>query len=235
MQQSEMALLAVVGDKSIDQSLLAGAAIARVMFEGTLNLMAILENPEPAMIAFARDDYWSLRERLTYFARRFPDAEPTDLANLAEYASNLGISPEETAQQKTPKGSWWPKPSVMLKEGESPLSLRGERRAVCKELYDFWYGTLSAISHSRMAALRVAAFTEKHSDALAVTFTQARVTTASLGLVTSLCVLAELEAHFGLALCVPLRAAWENVRKMDRLCESVYQLRYAKLLAMDRM
>jgi hypothetical protein len=69
------------------------------------------------MIALARDDYWSLRIRVAYLARRFPDAQPTSTTNHAEYASNLGIPPEETAQKKAPGDWWWPKPSVLLKIG----------------------------------------------------------------------------------------------------------------------
>jgi hypothetical protein len=232
MRQSEHALLQLIGTRATEPSLLAGATVVRLMLEGALNLMVLLEDPDVAVKAFARDDYRGLRERVAYLERRFNQpARPEDTMQLAKDASALGLTAAETVNLKLIDR--WPKPKE-LRERNNPPHVRGERRAVMDELYRFWYGPLSSMAHLKMAGLRVAAFTHDLRDSQAHSYGIYRSMTATLGVLCSLCVLSEVEAHYSLPPSFDLRVAWGTVRDMDKVCESVCEKRYVQLLGLPR-
>jgi hypothetical protein len=225
-------VLSQVRDQAAEQSLLAAAAVVRVMLEGAANLMAILEDPAPALLAFGRDEYKGMRERIAYLKARFGDdkTERTHEVMLAADERALGLTPSEIAQPALING--WPRPMKLLTR-ETPPRIGRERKAVLEELYGYWYGVLSAMVHQRMPGLRAAAFSEEHADSAEDSYNTLRLLTALHGVLISLCVLAEIEAAFGFDCCVPLRAAWSAVRDADKLCAAIYQQRYAALLGLE--
>jgi hypothetical protein len=103
---------------------------------------------------------------------------------------------------------------------------------VFDEIYRFWYRSLSALAHHRLTALQSAVFTEEQPNE--ATFVMVKSVTASLAISVSLCVLSEIEVSCALAPCAPLRVAWERVRDVDEIVQSVYRLRYGHLLKMDQ-
>jgi hypothetical protein len=225
MRQCDLALVSLIADARAEQFVFPAGAIVRVMLEGTANLMAILEDPEPAIRAFARDDYRSQRRRMAYQEKRFDHSYAREERKLRAYAADLGLSEGEIADPNsiTP----WPSPGEFLTRTKPPR-LGDDRKVVFQELYRFWYPAFSEMSHHLMTAIQLAIFSEEQPNE--ETFALAKSQTATLGVLTSLCVLAEIETFFHLATCVPLRVAWERVRTMDKLCTAVYEGRYRRLL-----
>jgi hypothetical protein len=233
-EQLYSSTISVMADTRPKQIVLAGGVLARAVLEGVCNLFALLEDPTVAPGLFLRDDFLTTHLRVEYRKRRFKRDDAKEVAKLHNYGDHLGLS---AAEIKDPEGkkdpkvrlSQWPTPGKLLKRTKTP-QIQGERRLVFKELHGFWYSSLSALSHHRVAALQMAVYTEEQPDE--ATFLMAKSATASLALVAALSVLSEVEVALGIAPSPSLRAAWGLVRDIDELSQAVHDLRYEKLLGL---
>jgi hypothetical protein len=229
-EQLYSSTIVLVADRRSQQAVVAAGVVARAIVESVGNLMAILQDPEPAIEAFARDDFRNFHARVQYNVARWGLEPVRELRKLRAYGRDLGLSEQETANPETLR--WWPTPDRLLKRSDPPR-LAGERRRVFEELHSFWYSSLSAMAHSRMTALQLAMFTEQSEDA--ATFNLAKSETAAIAILGFLCVISEIELFFQLDPCVHLRAAWAYASRMNRLGGAVFAARYQVQMGMPAL
>lgn len=222
------ATILLMADDRPKPLILPAGIVARSLVEGLGNVLAILDAPATAPALFRKDDYLNTYKKAGYHRGRFGSTPgyKDDARKLAEYGRDLKLTEDEIANPEKLLAPW-PAPGRLL----SRDFLAGERRQVFEEIHGFWYRSLSALSHHRIAALQVAVFTEERPNE--ETFVMVKSVTASLAIVVALCVLSEVEAFCGLEPSPPLRAAWERVRSTHDIVTSVYRIRYARLLKME--
>ncbi len=229
-EQLYRSTIIVMDDRTPRQFVLAGGVLARALVEGVGNLFALLDDPDDAPALFGRDDFLNTYLRIEYRKRRYRSNEAREVKILRGYGEYLGLSVSEIEDPERKAAlRRWPTPGKLLKRRQPPR-LQGERRQVFKELCGFWYGSLSALSHHRVAALQMAFYTEEQPDE--GTFLMAKSAVATLAVVAVLCVLSEVEVALNIPNSPSLRAAWNLVRDLDELTQAVYHLRYQSLLGL---
>jgi hypothetical protein len=229
-QQLYEGTINLISDKRPTAFVLPAAVVTRALVEGLGNLLALVEDPVASVPLFMRDDYLHMHLKTKYNGQRFPKRAPyaKEVIKLQQYADGMGLTAAELADPEKHLGRW-PTPGRLLTQTKAPR-LTGDRRKVFKEIYDFWYGTLSGYAHHRLTALQLALFADEQFAE--ETFLMIRSVTAFLATQASLCVLSEVEHAAGIPVCTHLRAAWERFRDMDDITQSVYSMRYATLLGM---
>jgi hypothetical protein len=231
-EQLYRSTIIVMHDGAPRQFVLAGGVLARALIEGVGNLFALLDDPDHAPASFGRDDFLNTYLRIEFRKRRYGSDEAKEVKILRGYGEYLGLSVSEIEDPEGKKASQaalrrWPTPGKLLKRRQPPR-LQGERRQVFRELCGFWYGSLSALSHHRVAALQMAFYTEEQPDER--TFLMAKSAVATLAVVAVLCVLSEVEVALSIPGPPSLREAWALVRDVDELTQAVYDYRYQSLL-----
>lgn len=230
-QQLYSGAIKLIADDAPKPLVMPSAILARAMLEGLGNVFALLEDPQGRFPLFLRDDYRNSAAVLAFRLKRYGPTSSTasQARKLAQYASALGLSKREIADPEK-QLKRWPTPGGLLGLPNGQPYLSGHYLTLFGELYHFWYAQLSAYAHHRIAALQGAIFTEVQPDE--VQFVHVKTAITTLALLVSVCVLSEVETYCKFDACIPLRAAWDELRGMHDLMQTFYQTRYRDLLRM---
>lgn len=148
---------------------------------------------------------------------------------LKVHAALLGLTAPQANDPAKHLPKKWPTPGGLLNKRKPMLS--GTRLTAFKQLYDFWYATLSGYAHQRLRASSAALMTDDPSLQWSPGRIESNVVfEATLFL---LCILSEIEVLGGFQPNVDLRVAWERVRRLDDMSEAMVKVRYGALLGIQ--
>jgi hypothetical protein len=213
---------------------LQAAILSRALLESLGNLLALSEDPVKRSFGFGCDGYRSLFDEHQKLKAAFGKVAKWKswLAGnerlLKVHAGLLGLTSEQAKNPGKHLPQRWPTPGGLLNK-KKPM-LTGTKRAAFQQVYDFWYATLSGYAHQRFRALSAAFL----SDDPSLQWSPGRIESNVVSEATLflLCILSEVEALGGFEPNVHLRAAWERVRPLDDMAETMVKLRYGKLLGL---
>ena len=232
--QTYAAICILVADRRPKTLPLQAAILSRALLEALGNLLALSEDPVKRSLRFGCDGYRSLfdeQEKLKAAFGKVPKWKTWLAGNeglLKVHAGLLGLTSQQAANPEKHLPQRWPTPGGLLNK-KKPM-LTGTRLAAFKQVYDFWYATLSGYAHQRFRALS-AAFV---SDDPSLQWSPGRIESNVMSEATLflLCILSEVEVLGRFEANVNLRAAWERVRPLDDMAETMVKLRYGKLLGL---
>lgn len=226
--QTYAAICALVADRRPKTLPLQASILVRSLLEALGNLLALSENPQKRSFLFGCDGYRSAfeeYERLKAIFGNVPKwkdwlAQSDQL--LKDHARLLGLTAQQSKDPAKHLPQRWPTPGKLL-----PM-LTGTRLDAFKRLYEFWYATLSGYAHQRLRALSAALI----SDDPSLQWSPGRIESKVVSEATLflLCILSEVEILGGFQPNVNLRVAWERVRSLDDMAETMVKARYEKLL-----
>lgn len=231
-EQTYAAICALVADRRPKTLPLQASILVRSLLEALGNLLALSEDPQKRPFLFDCDGYRSAFEEYKRLKAGFGNLPKwkswlTDSEQLLKvHAMQLGLTPQQAKNPVKHLPQRWPTPGRLLNKNKPMLS--GTRLAAFRQLYDFWYATLSGFAHQRLRALSAALVTDDPSLRWSPGRIESKVVSeATLFL---LCILSEVEVLGGFQPNVNLRVAWERVRPLDDMAETMVKLRYGKLL-----
>ena len=211
---------------------LQASILVRSLLEALGNLLALSEDPQKRSFLFGCDGYRSAfeeHERLKADFGNVPkwkDWLTRSEQLLDNHATLLGLTARQTKDPAKHLPQRWPTPGGLLRK----RMLSGTKLAAFKQLYDFWYATLSGYVHQRLRALSAALITDDTSLQWSPGRIESNVVfEATLFL---LCILSEVEVLGGFPPNVNLRVAWERVRALDDMAGTMVKVRYGKLLGL---
>jgi hypothetical protein len=231
-EQTYAGICVLVAERRPKTLPLQAGILLRALLEAFGNLLALSEDPQKRSLLFGYDGYRSAFEEYERLKAGF-GAVPKWATWLKSYqemlkvqAQLLGLTPQQANDPRKHLAQRWPTPGGLLDKKKPMLS--GGRRAVFKAVYDLWYATLSGLAHQRLRALSTAFL----ADAPSLQWNPGRIESnvASEGALFFLCLVSEMEPLGGFAPNVHLRAAWERVRVLDDMAETLVTLRYGALL-----
>lgn len=233
-EQTYAAICALVADRRPKTLPLQASILVRSLLEALGNLLALSEDPQERSLLFGFDGYRSAFEEYDRLKTGFGSipkwkgwlAQSEQL--LKSYATLLELTPQQANDPVKHLPQRWPTPGGLLNK-KKPM-LTGTRLTAFKQLYDFWYATLSGYAHQRLRALSAAFITDDPSLQWSPGRIESNVVSeATLFL---LCILSEVEVLGGFEPNVNLRVTWERVRPLDDISATMVKVRYGKLLGL---
>jgi len=231
-EQTYAAICVLVADRRPKTLPLQASILVRSLLEALGNLLALSEDPPKRSFLFGCDGYRSAFDECQRLKAGFGNvakwkhwlAQSEQL--LKVHATLLGLTAQQANDPAKHLPKRWPTPGGLLDKKKPMLS--GTRLTAFKQLYDFWYSTLSGYAHQRLRALSAALITDDPSLQWSPGRIESNVVSeATLFL---LCILSEVEVLGGFQPNVNLRVAWERMRPLDDMSETMVKVRYGKLL-----
>jgi hypothetical protein len=216
--------------------MLQAGILNRALFETLVNISALLEVPQRAEI-LDREAFKSLALKYNDFVERHATDQRWQSyldvyrRNLKSIAAVIGIKPKEM-EDPSQISTEWPTPGVLIfgrPKRNVAAWVSGNRQEALRRLYAQYYPHQSELAHQRIAAVSAAMLVDNpdlqwnrghgESDLVA---------TAAFLLA---CILAELEAAAGFAPHPKLAELWAYLREINEDIESIWALRYRKLIS----
>jgi hypothetical protein len=234
--QSYEAIRILLAEKRPTRLLLQANILCRSLLETLANVLALGEAPKKRSRLLLREAFKTHALRFMNWRQRF-HAEDKWKGYLEVYERGLKQWARDIhlrrGTEKNPRSirDAWPTPGLMIygKNRIRPF-IRGSRRAVIKEVYDFHYGTQSEQAHQRLAAVSMAMLVDKPEYQWNPGLGESEVVAIAMLLLT--CVLSEIEVRGKHGPHPKLREVWTYLRDLHDDARDLLALRYTKRLRM---
>ena len=236
--QTYAAICLLLADKRPKRLMLQGSILCRSLLETLANVLALSGAPKTRTRVFMREAYKNCATRFRRLQDRYgQDPKWTDYLNVYEkglklWAGEIRLS-RSWAKNPDQIQDRWPTPGVMIngdRRRKLPPFIRGSRRAVLKEVYDYHYGSQSEQAHQRATAVAVAMLVDNPENQWNPGHGESDITSTAMLFLT--CILAEIEVAGKFTAHPKLREVWTYLRDLGDEARDLLAIRYRRLLQM---